>query len=263
MTNHYAAISAFAEEDKAFRRRKSQFAGLYAVMIDDLGTKLPMSAMPTGLFPSLAVETSPGNYQATYFLTEVVPDMEEAEDGIKRMIEVLTGGGLDPGMAGVTRVMRLPDGINGKKKYEKDGQVWRCKVSYWRPDTRTDWAAFARHFGFVSKRRVYIEPNDGVTRERMRGYRIVRDGLHALKAVKREGGGWIEMRCPWVGSHTDRVDSGAAVAKPAAKNGYYGGFRCHHGHCANKGWADLEAWVQQEIEVEAKRTAGPFQGVKT
>lgn len=264
--NNYVAISSFQpDEDGRWRRRKAGFGALHAVMIDDLGTKLPMSVLDSmsraGMFPSLAVETSPGNYQAVFMLREPLAEMEAAEDGIRRMIEVLTGGGLDPGMAGVTRVFRLPEGINGKPKYAQGGQPWRCRVAYWKPQVRTAWNDLARHFGFVARTRVYVEPSDGVTQERIRGFNVVRQGLEVLRAIKKQGRGWIEVRCPWVGEHTDRADSGAAVAFPAPKNGFMGGYRCHHGHCANRGWSDLEDWVGVELARDAKATAGVFTGL--
>lgn len=260
--NNYVAVSSFSEDEGKYRRRKAGFGGLFAVMLDDLGTKLPMSAQAAmaraGLFPSLAVETSPGNFQSIYFLKRPVEDMERAEDGVRRMIEVLTGGGLDPGMSGVIRVFRLPQGINGKPKYMQNGEPWQCRAVYWKPEVRTAWEDFDRYFGFVTRVRAYVEPNDGVTQERIRGFNIVKSGLEALRAIKKQGRGWIEIRCPWVAEHTDRADSGAAVAFPAPKNGYMGGFRCHHGHCASRGWSDLENWVADELSAEAKATAGTF-----
>lgn len=265
--NNYVAVSSFlVDDDGKWRRRKAGFGGLHAVMVDDLGTKLPMKALEdmgrSGLYPTLAVETSPGNYQAIFFLRQPILDMVQAEDGIRRMIEVLTGGGNDPGMSGVTRVFRLPGGINGKAKYRSaDGTDFACRVVYWKPEVLTDWAQLAHYFGFVSKVRVYVEPGDGVTQERIRGFQIVKRGLEALRAIKKQGRGWIEIRCPWVADHTDRADSGAAVASPAAKNGYFGGYRCHHGHCANRGWSDLENWVGEELSKEAAATAGMFTGL--
>ena len=68
------------------------------------------------------------------------------------------------------------------------------------------------------------------------------DALSAARAFKRpepDPSGWIEMRCPWVDEHTAGADTGAAIREPAEENGYYGAFRCHHGHCADRGWADL------------------------
>lgn len=261
--NNYVAISGFraAENDGRFRRRKDQFGATYAIMIDDIGTKLPLHVVPSSLIPSLVIETSPGNFQATFFLDQPQTEQAFAEDAIKQMIEKLTGGGADPGMAGVTRVLRLPEGINGKPKYERDGAVWRCKVYVWRPDIRTTWDDLRRAFGLVERFKTFVEPTDGVTQERIRGYRLVKLGLKSLGLVKREGQRWMDVRCPWIETHTDRGDTGAAVAPPMQANGYYGGFKCHHGHCQQRTWNDLEDYVAREVWKNGRRTRGMFTGI--
>lgn len=264
--NNYVAISSFnpSAVDSRFRRRKDQYGATHAIMVDDIGTKLPLQALPNSLIPSLVVETSPGNFQATFFLDAPMGEQTKAEDAIKQMIAQLTGGGADPGMAGVTRVLRLPEGINGKPKYTLDGVVWRCKVHVWRPDIRTSWEELQRAFSLVDKNRIFIEPNDGVTIERKRGFSLVRKALHDLGMVKRDGQrGWMDIRCPWLSEHTDRSNTGSGVSPPAKANGYYGGFKCHHGHCAERNWGDLEDMVARLVWTTGKRTAGPFLGPPT
>lgn len=258
--NNYVAISAFSGDPvlKLWKRRKENFAGLYAIMVDDVGTKIPHADFVKrieGLPPSMVVETSPGNLQVTYFLDNPLMDQEVAEDGVRQLIAVLTGNGLDPGMSGVTRVLRLPVGINGKAKYvsSQTGQPWGCRLAYYRPDIRWTWQDIWRAFGLVERHKYYVEPDDAVSRERRRGFGLVADGLRALRIVKREGRGWIEIRCPWVRDHSDRADTGAAVAYPAKVNGYMGGFKCHHGHCADRGWGDLENWVMDTVIAEGQR----------
>jgi hypothetical protein len=261
--NNYVAISSFrqSESDGRYRRRKDQFGATHAIMIDDVGTKLKLDVVPRDLVPSLVVETSPGNFQVTFFLDRPQTDQSFAEDAIRQMIEKLTGGGADPGMAGVTRVLRLPEGINGKPKYIRDEALWRCKVYVWRPDIRTSWEELRRAFGLVERHKTFIEPTDGVTQERIRGYRIVKAGLRSLGLVKRDGQRWMDIRCPWIETHTDRGDTGAAVAPPMQANGYYGGFKCHHGHCQQRTWNDLEDYVAREVWKEGRRTRGMFTGL--
>lgn len=261
--NNYVAISSFTAStaDARYRRRKDQYAATHAIMVDDIGTKLPLSAIPTSLVPSLVIETSPGNYQATFFLDTPQQNQLLAEDAIKQMIAQLTGGGVDPGMAGVTRVLRLPQGINGKPKYTTDGVVWECKVHVWRPDIRTSWADLQRAFSLIERNKIFIEPTDGVTIDRKRGFSLVRDGLRSLGLVKREGQqGWMDIRCPWLSEHTDRSNTGSGVSSPSKANGYYGGFKCHHGHCGERNWGDLEDMVARMVWTTGRRTAGPFLG---
>src|SRR6202000_1561997 len=99
------------------------FSGLHAVMIDDLGTKLPMSDLK--MEPSALIETSPGNFQAWLFLDKPITSIGFAEPLIDEMIKAGISAEMDPGMKGVTRVARLPDSSNGKLKYRgPKNQVW-------------------------------------------------------------------------------------------------------------------------------------------
>lgn len=261
--NNYVAISSFTQaDDGKYRRRKDQFGAVHAIMVDDVGTKLSHKALPATIAPSMAIETSPGNYQVTYFLTEPMYDQTEAESAVRQMIAKLTDGGVDPGMAGVTRVLRLPGGINGKPKYvTPEGQPWVCRLAYWRPDIRTSWTDLCRAYGIVHTRKIFVEPDDDVSRERRRGFEIVLQGMQQLGIIKRQGRGWVDVRCPWLREHTDRADTGAAVAYPAKPNGFMGGFRCHHGHCQHRNWGDLEDWVADAVVENGRRTRGMFTGL--
>lgn len=261
-SNNYVAISGFRKaEDDRWRRRKENFAGLYALMIDDVGTKVDASRLPS-LPPSMAVETSPSNYQVSFFLDTPLREQDAAEDGIVQIIRMLTDEGIDPGMAGVTRVLRLPHGINGKAKYEKDGKPWVCRLAYWRPDLRSSWSELARAFGIVNRVKLSRSlPTDAVTAERVRSFGIVKQGLEYLRCVKRSGKSWLQIRCPWTAEHTDRADTGAAVSFPNPTNLYLGGYVCHHGHCQDKKFHDLESWVMDETIKEGERTRGAFSGV--
>lgn len=258
--NNYAAISSFgpAEDDGRYRRKKDQFRACHAIMVDDLGTKLRVDALPRSLTPSLVIETSPGNFQATFFLDYPQPVRTAAEDGIRQIIANLTSDGVDPGMAGVTRVMRLPQGINGKPKHKQGGAAWQCRVHVWRPDIRTSWLDLQRAFGLVEHNRRYVEPNDAAMRERMRGFGIVHQALKQLRLIKRESPGWIDITCPWLDEHTGKANTGTAVNRPSQQNGWYGGFKCHHGHCESRNWGDLEDKLARLVWVQGTRTAGEF-----
>jgi hypothetical protein len=261
--NNYVAISSFraAENDGRFRRRKDQFGATHCIMIDDVGTKLALTSLPLAsvLAPSMAVETSPGNYQVTYFLERPVFDQEWAEDAIRQIISRLTSGGPDPGMSGVTRVLRLPVGTNGKTKYVHDGRPWTTRLSYWRPDIRSDWQHLCDVFKVDRRQRKFAEAGDAVQMERRRSFSLVMDGLEALGLVRKRQRGWADIRCPWISTHTDRNDTGAAVATPSQANGFFGGYRCHHGHCQDKSWGDLEDWVFNQIVRRGRATRGVFQ----
>ncbi len=51
----------------------------------------------------------------------------------------------------------------------------------------------------------------------------------------------VDITCPWVNKHTDKIDDGAAYFAG-------GGFRCHHAHCEHRRGRDLEDWLRQRGE---------------
>ena len=259
--NNYVAISSFLEEDGRFKRRKAQFAKTWCIMIDDIGTKLPLNVIPEELVPTLVVESSPGNFQASFFLQQPESNAERVTDAIRQIIAKLTAGGVDPGMAGVTRVLRLPEGINGKPTSIVDGVPWRCKVWVWRPNIRTSWSELTRAFHLIEHVKCFVEPNDAVTMERKRCFELIKQALRRLGRIKHAtGSGWMDITCPWIETHTARSNTGAAVAPPMKANGYMGGYKCHHGHCETKNWGDLETWVAEEVIRQGTRRRGPFYG---
>ena len=62
--NNYFSVATFKPDgDGRYRRRKSSFHDLRAIVLDDVGTKVPLDRL-TALPPSWLVETSQRNFQA-------------------------------------------------------------------------------------------------------------------------------------------------------------------------------------------------------
>lgn len=259
--NNYCAVGGFtANERGEYRRRKDQFAGLYLVMVDDLGTKLDPRSMPANFPPTMVVETSPKNYQAVFKLREPVRDYADADALIRGLTRSLVGEGPDPGMLGVTRVFRLPEGINGKPKYQNNSEPWRCRLVHWSPDTVYTAQELAGAFHAVLTYKSFVEPDTDVSIERKRGYSVVMDCLRVLGRIKGRQRAWTDVLCPWLDEHTDRGTTGTAITAPDKANGWYGGFKCHHGHCQGRAWGDLEVWVAEAMIEHGRQTRGPFTG---
>ncbi|MGH8459376.1 MAG: hypothetical protein ACRESV_08495, partial [Nevskiales bacterium] len=71
--NNYYSLAVFQPDEAGqYRRLKSRFQALHAVMLDDVGTKVAMERLT--LPPSWLLETSPGNHQAGYLLSEPLTD---------------------------------------------------------------------------------------------------------------------------------------------------------------------------------------------
>jgi len=110
-----------------YRRRKSHFQGLYALMLDDIGSKASMERLT--LPPSWLLETSPHNYQAGYLLHEPLTNSKTAD----QLINAIINAGLcDPGANGpTTRLARLPVAANGKHEPQ-----FTCRMELWSPERR-------------------------------------------------------------------------------------------------------------------------------
>lgn len=254
--NGYCTVSSFTRAgDGSFRRRTETFASGLALMVDDVGTKVPLKTVEA-VPPSAIVETSPGNFQWWYFLD--VPERDVSRfDGVIRAFIAGKLLGADPGMSGVTRVGRIPGFVNGKARHAG----WVCRLAE------------------LSDRRFTIDGLLDTFALKINGRRVIREQLQSDEAIERnrafagvfkfltargmlkkdepDPSGWTEMTCPWVDEHTNSVDTGAAIREPAAENDYYGAFRCHHGHCADNGWSELTQWINEiaaeELDAAAER----------
>jgi hypothetical protein len=242
-SNNYVAVSSFYADPELgeYRRRKANFARLHAVMLDDLGdgpgAKLPMRHADR-LPVSALVETSPRNYQAWLFLEPSTDtgSRERAELLIDCMIAQGLAADTDPGMSGVTRYGRLPVGVNGKTRYLDKGRPFSVRLARWSPDHRFTVAEVAHAFGLdltapAGRQRTLPtpRPEDAARRD---------DEFGALLEVLKLAGlyqatlgeGRHAITCPWRNEHTGGDTSGTAVMEPSERNGWRGGFRCHHGH---------------------------------
>lgn len=258
--NNYIAVSSFRQgDDGRPRRRKACFAAMHVVMIDDVVTKVPPERIT--LPPTCVVETSPGNYQAWYFLTEPERDRLRAENLIKGMIASgLTKDGADPGMNGVTRYGRLPVGINGKAKYRDEaGEPFVQRVASWDPTVRysldeiaiaynVDLSAVSRPKRIASRRARPLRDSDGNPDGFLHVFQEANLYLEPLDGME----GAHRVICPWVREHTDEDPTGTAYFEPSSENAWVGGFKCHHGHCQHRTIADLTHFVARLLQLHPR-----------
>jgi len=250
--NLYVTVGSFGRAaDGRFRRRTETFSAGRALMVDDVGTKVtPDDTWPQ---PSAIIETSPGNAQWWYFLSEPERDLRRFDGVIRAFISAKLLG-VDPGMSGVTRVGRVPGYVNGKPKHNG----WVVRTQELRPELRYSVQELLDGFGLhleIPRQRDVSATLVGVE-ERIRAFYIVLRVLQMHRMLKREEpnlSGWIEMHCPWVQHHTDRADTGAAMRIPAEENGFYGGFKCHHAHCGDRRFRDLTEWIAELAAEELAR----------
>jgi len=254
-TNGYCTVASFRRaNDNSFRRRTETFAAGLALMVDDVGTKVPEEKV-SNVPPSCIIETSPGNFQWWYFLDKPERDIGYFDGVIRAFISGKLLGA-DPGMSGVTRVGRLPGFLNGKAKYNG----WVTKLTFLDPDIRYSPGELLTRFDIKinGRREPKAQLHSAEAIERNRAYATTFRFLDRRAMLKRDEpdpSGWTEMTCPWIDGHTNGVDTGAAIREPAEENDYYGAFRCHHGHCIDKGWAELTEWVNDLAAEELAEAA--------
>ena len=254
--NNYIAVSTFGRDEKGnWRRGKNFFVSMPVVMVDDIGTKVPFDKLL--LEPTCLVETSPGNFQAWYFLTEPEHDRGRAERLIKGMIASgLTADGSDPGMNGVTRYGRLPVGVNGKTKYaDTSGHPFVQRVAHWSPATRYSLDGIANAYA-IDLDVVADHARNG--RKRSRAAAAIPVSTGGLTAVIEAADLYLEplasipgahhVVCPWVHEHTDEDPTGTVYFEPSDENAWAGGFKCHHGHCQHRTIADLTHFITRLLQ---------------
>jgi hypothetical protein len=253
-SNNYFSLATFrADESGQYRRIKDRFVALHAIMLDDLGGKIAMDRLT--LPPSWLLESSSGNHQAGYFLKEPLTDGVLAD----RLIKAIIAAGLcDPGANGPrTRLARLPEGVNGKHS-----PPFQCRMVSWSPDLRysveelvsglqvvmTEPGRPKRHADRASQNHsdegetVWIpKPDENAVLAALRDR-----GLYKVPL----GDGKHEVTCPWVDAHTGKIDGGSAYFEPD-DSWPIGGFKCLHGHCADRRIRDLLNYLN--IEINAAR----------
>ena len=271
--NSYVTLSMFEPDPRTgeMHRRKADFVSLHAVMMDDLGSglgsKVPIAKLL--LDPSAMIETSPHNFQAYLFLVQNADTRDRAlcERLIERLIDSgLTADGRDPGQAGVTRYGRLPVGINSKAKYVEKlgGAPFAVRLASFNPARRYTLRQIAETYRLdlapAAPRQATVVP---INTELMRTIDVRFTALlRTLELMRlyrgRIGNGpWHEITCPWIDMHTDRADSGTALADPSAENNFTGGFKCHHGHCEDRTMRDIWRWVRElSRSLEERRSRG-------
>lgn len=237
--NNYLNCSSFTTgDDGELRARKESSAACHFLLLDDLGTKVPLE-MLGDLKLSWLLETSPGNYQAGLIFQAPIVDQAEVEALLGAIIDA---GYCDPGASGpASRWARLPVGINGKPKYRTQGQPFECKLVVWNPDTRYTVQQLAQALKLdLTKPRTKAQqankPRLAQGDTHNPAYAPAAKESPVVAALKASGlykrplpGGKHDITCPWVEEHTDASDTGAAYFEPS--EGYpAGGFCCQHSH---------------------------------
>ena len=243
--NNFFAVGAFQRlpDGSVPRRRPMNVSRLFCIVVDDVSTKIPTRDVVGALGrPSWIVRTSPKNYQYGYKLAEPLDDPAKANALVAAVCDRFTAD-----TAGLNRLVRLPIGVNGKPVYgdpppatflvdlNSDGPHPTAELLALRLgldlDAVTDDSSpvglpsSSVDLTWATKDPVYA--------------RLLEEGL--VKSDHYTEYPVVHITCPWLASHTGGRDDGAAYIAPT-------GFKCHHGHCESRTFADL----RQHLGLDAK-----------
>lgn len=249
--NNYFTLATFKSQSPPhFRRTKENFALCYGIYLDDVGTKA-VALNELKLAPSYVIETSPENFQAGYLFSTPCNDLQTLE----QLQKLLCNSGLtDPGAGGwSSRLGRLPVGINGK--YDP---TYNCRLVSWSPERRYSIDELIRGLGLDS---AALKPTKSIPAQQGNEI-VVPEEFNpelVLSQIKEKGlyksligDGRHDMTCPWVDEHTNGHDHGSAYFEPSPGHPH-GGYKCFHGHCADRGLKELLEWLGIDPEPNDRR----------
>lgn len=240
--NYLGCASFYPGDDGSFKARRAQFAACHLLMLDDLGTKVPLERL-AGFELSWLIETSPGNHQGCIILAEPLTDGAVA---VRLLNAVIDSGLCDAGATGpLSRWARLPVAINGKPKYvDEAGAPFCCRLVEWRPEKRYTPQQIVDGLQLELAPAGRPKKEEKPTDDNPRSMGNDADDVLTPKAAENPvvaalkarglyktplGSGKHDVSCPWVQEHTDGLDTGAAYFEA---DEFYpvGGFCCQHSH---------------------------------
>lgn len=240
-SNQFYTVSLFNKgEDGRSRRRKAEFVACYVIGLDDVREKLPISQVERLPPPSIVLKSSLDSEQWLYLLQ--VP--ETSASRVDKLHDGLIASGMapdskDPGQKGVTRYLRLPEGVNTKAKrvLANGGIPPKCKILQWSPNRKYALEDLAAPFG-VDLSGAELDSKQ-VCAKTVSDHPLL---LTEAVSVRREcSPGTFDITCPWVAEHTGADDSGTAMFTNL--DGSIG-FKCHHGNCHDRTGGDLLSYIE-------------------
>lgn len=240
--NFFNCSSFYPGEDGSFRALKGKFAACHFLLLDDIGTKVPLERL--GEFKlSWLIETSPGNHQAGIIFSEPIVNGDVA---VRLLNAIISAELCDAGATGpLSRWARLPVGINGKPKHADENRApFECRLVNWNPESRYTPQEIVEGLNLAlapiappKKRILHSAENhrgagsdiDAVLMPRAHENPVIsalkERGLYKMPL----GSGRHDVTCPWVHEHTGELDTGAAYFEP---DDFFpvGGFCCQHSH---------------------------------
>ena len=261
---YYGTASAIGPDEKGrLFNRQELFSELHVIVLDDIGTKVPIASLPPEFQnPSYIIESSPGNFQYGLVLAEPLSDLNVAAALVQT---VYSSGFTDAGGKMPNKLVRLPFGVHGKRgetlgfevtlhhlsnrQFTPEEIITLCNPGYtWEQVLDDPSVADVT----VKQRSVGAAPwhpecttltTDGSI-DMVAEY-FIRNG----KALSW-GAGWMTVQCPWHREHTNGDDTAGysplGFGEGRLRN--IRGFKCFHEHCKDR---DAETLIQQLVHDES------------
>lgn len=250
-TNTPAALyvgtaTCHADESGRLYNRKGLFGRLYFLVLDDIGTKIPMDRIPKAFTPSFIIESSAGNFQYGYVLDEPISDYEAASMLVQLVYE---SGVSDEGGKMANKLVRLPEGVNGKAGVKRDfvTKLVELNDTVWTPAEILEqigsdvvWADVLEDAAEVAKRRAGSKAGASLWSP-VKTHAVALNGsidpvlefLYEQDQVIQDIGEWVTIECPNAHDHTNGDPAAGYMpigrgAKPNSR-----AFNCFHETCKN------------------------------
>lgn len=262
---YFGTATVTKDGDGELFNRKKQFKRLHVVVLDDIGTKIPLSKVPEDLIPNYIIESSEGNFQYGFILETPIHNYDLAEALIHL---VYTSGFSDTGGKLPCKPVRLPCGINGKEGAKGDFKVrlTAMNTDYWTPNDLLDildvgvtWADVEADIGTAKQGKSarftgtsLWSPIKATAASLAGVIDPVLEWLYEQDLVIDDSGDWVKVKCPWLEGHTS--GDGSAGYSPIGRGGNSSncrGFKCFHDHCSEFNTTDFLKHVAGESGIEA------------
>jgi len=247
---YFGTASITRDAAGALRNKLAHFAGLHVIVLDDVGTKVAIADIPAGMAtPTYIIESSAGNYQYGYVLDQPITDRDEAQS-LMNLLKHHEPRVTDKGGVMLCKIVRLPEGVNGKKGpkgrfhvklVSSDGPYYPADVL--RKHLLPGQVDPPKKTGRIMPYKPLFDmPDFGLPADEVMMYLYRQEMVLADSPTQNE---WATIECPWAHDHSDSITTAgySPLGYGEGRNAHTRGFKCFHDHCSAKTTADFLNWV--------------------
>ena len=231
----YTCTSTFHPDPSGRVVRQGAFLARYhLVVLDDVGSKIDPNLIEVE--PTYVIESSQGNYQYGYALTEPLSP-EDAGVLVARFKARKPAVG-DAGGLKVNQLIRLPSGVNGKENPAGGMDLFKVRLDEWHPEMRYSADELVDLFQLPEVERGMITVEGTGERSSVSAEMVADHPIANYVEVRSVEPGKMHIECPNKHNH-----SGSGGEKETTLMLDWDGeikFHCFHEHCAD---FDFDLWA--------------------